>query len=614
MMHTFFNSTDPACREPVGAIPVGQGITFTLHLPAEYGTLSPRLIIHRDGQPQAELIMEMHERGADGTLYRVRFMPGEVGLYFYHFDLYSDFRKIYRGKLGEGYLSWESGPEWQITVYDKDFATPECYKGGVQYQIFPDRFKESRPKPMPFADRVYRANKHGEPYFWPTETGGSLNLDYFGGDFAGIQEKLPYLQEMGVTYIYLNPIFEAHSNHRYNTADYLNADPLLGTNEEFSALCDAAKKHGIRIILDGVFSHTGSDSRYFNREGRYGNGGAYHDVYSPYRCWYDFSPRYKCGYRSWWGFDTLPEVNEDTPSYRNFICGKGGVIDTWLSRGASGFRLDVADELPDDFIEELRKAVKAHGPDKLLMGEVWEDATTKIAYDKRRTYLLGKGLDCVMNYPFRNAVLDFLHGCPVEEIADRILSICENYPAPALHCLMNFLSTHDTERAITALAGESLEGHDRYWQSGRRLSAVQYERGIKMLTMAYAMIFTLPGVPSIYYGDEIAMQGYRDPFNRAYFDWESSESRVRPVLRQLAELRAECDAFRSGDFQLVKAEGDILHYRRVGKTQSAEMIFNRGDHLLCETAFGKAAEVNPHGFTILVEDNVRPLPGYFKIR
>ena len=414
--------------------------------------------------------------------------------------------------------------------------------------------------------------------------------------------------------MYLNPIFEAHSNHRYNTADYLNADPLLGTNEEFSALCAAAKKHGIRIILDGVFSHTGSDSRYFNREGRYGNGGAYHDPYSPYRCWYDFSPSYPCGYRSWWGFETLPEVNEDTPSYRNFICGKGGVIDTWLSRGASGFRLDVADELPDDFIEELRKAVKAHGPDKLLMGEVWEDATTKIAYDKRRTYLLGKGLDCVMNYPFRNAVLDFLHGRPVEEIADRILSICENYPAPALHCLMNFLSTHDTERAVTALAGESLEGHDRYWQSGRRLSAVQYERGIKMLTMAYAMIFTLPGVPSIYYGDEIAMQGYRDPFNRAYFDWESSENRVRPVLRQLAELRAECDAFRSGDFQLVKAEGDILHYRRVGKTQSAEMIFNRGDHLLCETAFGKAAEVNPHGFTILVEDNVRPLPGYFKIR
>lgn len=615
MPHIFFNSMDPACRNPVGAVSLGTGITLTLHLPAEYGLLKPRLMIHKDGQSQAELLMETLDRNSDGSFYRIRFTPNSAGLYFYHFDLYSDFRKIYRGQLGEGYLSWEDGVEWQITVYDRDFSTPECYKGGVQYQIFPDRFFESRQKTMPFADRVYRSNKQGEPYFWPNEAGGSLNLDYFGGDFAGIQQKLPYLQDLGVTYIYLNPIFEAHSNHRYNTADYLNADPLLGTNEEFTALCAAAKERNIRIILDGVFSHTGSDSLYFNREGRYGSGGAYHDPYSPYRGWYDFSSEYSCGYRSWWGFDTLPEVNEDTPSYRKFICGKGGVIDTWLCRGASGFRLDVADELPDDFVEELRKSVKSHGNDKLLIGEVWEDATTKIAYGKRRTYLLGKGLDCVMNYPFRNAVIDFLHGFPVKDIAERILSIYENYPKPALDCLMNFLSTHDTERAITALAGDPIGNHDRYWQSGRKLSAVQYEKGIKMLNMAYAMIFTLPGVPSVYYGDEIAMQGYKDPFNRAYFDWNSSESRIRPVIRQLSSLRAACDAFRDGSLQLIRAEGDILHYRRTGSTMSAEMIFNRGNHLICETAFGKNAEVNPYGFTILVEDNkTSAVPEYFKVR
>ena len=185
------------------------------------------------------------------------------------------------------------------------------------YQIFPDRFFEGRPHPvMPFADRVYRANKQGEPYFWPNEQGGQLNLDYFGGDFEGIRKKLGYLQELGVTWIYLNPIFEAHANHRYNTADYLNADPLLGTNEEFTLLCREAKEKGIRIILDGVFSHTGSDSLYFNREGRYGQGGAYHDPNSPYRSWYDFDPKYPCGYRSWWGFETLPEVREDDPAYQ----------------------------------------------------------------------------------------------------------------------------------------------------------------------------------------------------------------------------------------------------------------------------------------------------------
>ena len=190
---------------------------------------------------------------------------------------------------------------------------------------------------------------------------------------------------------------------------------LLGTNEDFEALCTAAKKYGIGIVLDGVFSHTGSDSRYFNREGRYGEGGAYRDPNSPYRCWYDFSPQYKGGYRSWWGFETLPEVNEETPSYVEFITGPGGVIDTWLRRGAAGFRLDVADELPDEFIEKVRAAVKRVSPEKFLLGEVWEDATTKFGFNKRRTYLLGKGLDSVMNYPFKNAVLDFVKGKPAEQ-------------------------------------------------------------------------------------------------------------------------------------------------------------------------------------------------------
>lgn len=614
MDHIYFDSFDSAFRSPVGAVRAETPITLTLATPADFGYLQPRLVLHRDGGEQELIVMNFTHSEDDVNYFSTVFIPYEPGLYFYHFDLYSDFRKICRAPMGKGYLTWEDGEEWQITAYERDFTTPDCYKGGVQYQIFPDRFYESKVKPMPFTNRVYRTNKHGEPYFWPNENGGSLNLDYYGGDFAGIQEKLPYLQEMGVTYIYLNPIFEAHSNHRYNTADYMNADPLLGTNEEFTALCKAAEKVGIRIILDGVFSHTGSDSIYFNREGRYGSGGAYHDKFSPYRSWYDFSPNYKCGYRSWWGFDTLPEVNEENPGYRNFICGKGGVIDTWISRGASGFRLDVADELPDDFIEEIRKAVKAHGNDKLLIGEVWEDATTKIAYDKRRTYLLGLGLDCVMNYPFRSAVLDYIKGTDTVAIADRIMSVCENYPKPALDTLMNFLSTHDTERAITCLAGAPMEGHDRYWQSGRRLSAVAYEQGIKRLTMAYALIFTLPGVPSIYYGDEIGMQGYKDPFNRAYFDWESTENRVRPVLKNLAELRKSCDAFYDGKMEIVKAEGDILHFRRVGKTQTAEMIFNRGGSLVAVEAFGKYTEVNPRGFSILVEDNEQTQPGYFKIR
>ena len=605
-MDHLFNSLDSAYKTPRGAVRAGEPLRLALTIPEHYGFVEPRLVFTKDGGDPVEYRMDFKGCVEGVNHFRLSLTLDEAGLYFYYFDLYSDFRKLYRGELGEAVLSWTAGACWQLTVYEADFATPKALRGGVMYQIFPDRFFEGRPHPvMPFADRVYRANKQGEPYFWPNEQGGQLNLDYFGGDFEGIRKKLGYLQELGVTWIYLNPIFEAHANHRYNTADYLNADPLLGTNEEFSRLCREARKRGIRIILDGVFSHTGSDSLYFNREGRYGQGGAYHDPNSPYRSWYDFDKKYPCGYRSWWGFDTLPEVREDDPAYRQFICGKGGVIDTWLSRGASGFRLDVADELPDDFIESIRKAVKAHGPDCYLLGEVWEDATTKEAYGVRRTYLLGKGLDGVMNYPFRNAILSFLRGGSALSSAEQLTAICEHYPAPALHALMNHVGTHDTERILTALEDEPAEGRDRYWQSGRRLPRPKYDHGIRLVRLAYAMLFTLPGVPCIYYGDEVGMQGYRDPFNRAYYDWDSTENRIKPLLRQLAKLRKECDAFWEGDFRVTRADGGLLQYRRTGPTETAEIAINRTPRLLATRALGKVTEVDPFSFTVVVEDTAK---------
>ena len=615
MPHTFFNSRLPRYKTPFGAIAAGTPVTLRLDVPGSFGYVDPHLVLTKDREDPVHYRMEYTGQSDGVNHFAVTVTPTTSGLYFYYFDLYTDFRKICRAPGAEGRLTWVLEDSWQLTVYEPDFQTPDWIKSGTMYQIFPDRFYEGDPdKTMPFADRIYRADKEGEPYFWPTEQPeGYLNMDYFGGDFLGIQKKLPYLKGLGVTCIYLNPIFEAHANHRYNTADYLKADPLLGTNEDFAALCQEASRQGIRIILDGVFSHTGSDSRYFNREGRYGPGGAYRDRHSPYRSWYDFDSGYACGYRSWWGFETLPEVEEESPSYIDFVCGPGGVIDTWLGLGASGFRLDVADELPDDFIEKIRAAVKAHGADKLLIGEVWEDATTKEGWGRRRTYLRGHGLDTTMNYPFRNAAIDFVRGADAAAVADAILSICENYPKPALDCAMNFLSTHDTERAITAIADEPTNGRDRFWQSGRRIPLSRMDDAVRRELLAYALLFTLPGVPCIYYGDEIAMQGYRDPFNRAYYDWNSTERRLRGPLANLAELRRSCDAFKGGAIEWVEAAGDVLHFRRVGRTQTAEIILNRGEHLLATQAFGKAAEVNPLGFTILVEDNAPKNVGYFKI-
>mgnify|MGYP000492426747 CR=1 FL=1 len=616
--HIFFNSRCAEYKTPFGAVPAGPTVTWRLTVPERLGYVDPHLVLTKDREDPVHYRMNFDGQTPGVNHFVFQLAPTTSGLYFYHFDLYTDFRKIYRTANGEGELTWVNGLDWQLTVYEPDFKTPDWIKDGTMYQIFPDRFYEGVPnKPLPFADRIYRPDKTGEPYFWPNEQSeGYLNMDYYGGDFAGIQQKLPYLEELGVTCIYLNPIFEAHANHRYNTANYLKADPLLGTNEDFAALCAEAKKHGIRIILDGVFSHTGSDSLYFNREGRYGPGGAYRDRNSPYRSWYDFDSGYVGGYRSWWGFETLPEVDEETPSYVEFITGPGGVIDTWLRRGAAGFRLDVADELPDEFIEKVRAAVKRVSPEKFLLGEVWEDATTKFGFNKRRTYLLGKGLDSGMSYPYKNAVRDFVKGKPAEQAMTEILTICEHYPAPAMDTALNFLSTHDTERALTVIADEPANGRGRAWQSGRCVTGEAYEEGMLRLRMAYAIIYTLPGVPCLYYGDEIGMQGYRDPFNRAFFCWDSHEERLRPVLAQLAQLRHSCEAFRTGELRVLRAEDGILHYQRIGKTETAEIIVNRSEHIIVEPlASGKHTEVNPMGFTIVVEENGHnPNHSYYDIQ
>mgnify|MGYP001409598848 CR=1 FL=1 len=388
--------------------------------------------------------------------------------------------------------------------------------------------------------------------------------------------RVPYLCDLGVSCIYLNPIFEAHANHRYTTANYLKADPLLGTNEEFAALCAAAAKEGIRIILDGVFSHTGSDSVYFNREGRYGPGGAYRDRNSPYRSWYDFDSGYPSGYRCWWGFETLPEVQEDSPSYIDFVCGKGGVIDTWLGLGASGFRLDVADELPDAFIERIRQAVKAHGEDKLLIGEVWEDATTKEAFGRRRTYLRGKGLDAVMNYPFRTALIAYLRGGDADDFRETLEALRENYPPEAFLSLMNFLGTHDTPRILTVLGADNVPD-SKADRAAYCLSPAQRQIGLERLRLAALILFTFPGAPTVYYGDEAAMEGWEDPFNRAGYPWAQEDTDLKAHFAELARFRRSFPALQAGVLHWIWTSGPLLIFARELDGQLLTTVVNAAD-------------------------------------
>lgn len=538
-----------------------------------------------------------------------------TGLYWYCFCYDSPFGRmeITRFKYGEGVVS-PDGENWQLTVYEKNYKAPDMLENGIIYQIFPDRFFNSKsPKHNLPADRFLRDDWGATPEHRQTDSPCRMCNDYFGGDLQGICLKLDYLASLGVSHIYLNPIFEAHSNHRYNTADYLKIDPLLGNEEDLKNLCTQAKTRGISIILDGVFSHTGDDSVYFNKYNRYKTLGAYNSCDSKYYNWYSFNAwpeRFNC----WWGVPSLPEVNEANPHYSEFITGEGGVVDHWLNCGISGWRLDVADELPDSFLDKFYASVKSKNPDAVIIGEVWEDASNKFSYGSRRRYLLGGQLDSVMNYPFAQAIINFVKGGNAFDLMDTVLTICENYPRRCLKLLMNHIGTHDTQRILTALSGEAALGRGRDWQCHQKLSPDQRNHGLKLLQLAAVLQYTLPGIPSLYYGDEAGMEGYGDPFCRGCYPWQNQDKDLLDFYKQLGIFRRSCSAFADGDFNPIFAGLGIICYTRNDADTEVLVAVNRwkeSDFVLlderwnnCRVIFGNAPEnntlcVEAFGFTVL---------------
>ena len=378
------------------------------------------------------------------------------------------------------------------------------------------------------------------------------------GTFAGLREKIPYLKELGISCIYLNPIVEARSNHRYDTSDYHRPDPILGSMEDFEHLCAKAGELGIRLILDGVYSHTGADSRYFNRYGSYPGKGACQGKDSEYYRWYDFS-KFPDEYRCWWGFKDLPEVDEQNPKWQeDIVTGENSVVKLWLRHGASGWRLDVADELPDDVLELIRGSVKAVKPDAPVIGEVWEDAIIKESYGSRRRYALGSSLDSVMNYPFRDAVLAFMHGySDAHALCEFFISQQMNYPKPMYYALMNLLGSHDVERLRTALATNVwLRSLSREDQLKIYIGQEELERAAALQRLCAAIQFTIPGVPCIYYGDEQGMCGINDPFNRLPFR-EGDES-IHDYYAALAQLRNSSPVLSTGQASFMAANKDVL--------------------------------------------------------
>lgn len=574
-----FHSRNPIYRNPTGAVQAHTNIHFKLLVPREFRCSAARLMVGEEFTKQVKTLglFWCGMNGEDHEWWECDFTPEQSGLYFYRFEI-----DTWRGTLGiTSRFGGESGidefgaPEgecWQLTVFESQYQIPDWLSGGIMYQIFPDRFYRSgTTKYNVLQDRYLHQRWGSQPEWRPNHQGEITNSDYFGGDLEGIIQKLDYLQSLGITCIYLNPIFEAHSNHRYDTADYTKVDPLLGSKEDFKRLCKEANKRGMHIMLDGVFNHTGSDSIYFNRKGRYQTLGAYQSQESPYYDWYQFY-QWPEQYACWWNFETLPNVNETNETYNAYINGTDGVIQTWLKAGADGWRLDVADELPDLFLDDITKAAKQVKPTSMILGEVWEDASNKMAYGQRRRYLLGKQLDSVMNYPFREAIIGFLTGKNPAEMMELIMTVLEHYPPSAIHLLMNHIGTHDTERILTVLGGEPLNGRDREWQSRTKLSQEQRSRGLALLKLASLMQYTLPGIPCVYYGDEAGMEGYRDPFNRGCFPWGHEDAELVNWYRSLGKIRHSCEVLKQGTLEPYYADDDCFVYVRSDEAVGQKLL------------------------------------------
>ena len=562
-MEIYYNPLDPACKSVLGGVRQNESFTIRIFGKSDEPCI---FVLQRDGCEAQSLHMQNISGG-----WELQLSFAEPGLYFYWFRLGG--RRAALGEDRNAEFS-DSASAYQILVYRECFATPAWFKGGIMYQIFPDRFFKSGETLAEKGKWLHR-DWHETPEFRPNEKGKILNNDFFGGNFRGILKKLDYLQSLHVTVIYLNPIFRAFSNHRYDTGDYMQLDPMLGSEEDFAALVSECWKRGIRLILDGVFNHTGDDSRYFNKYGTYDEIGAYQSKDSKYYSWYNFR-HFPDKYDSWWGIDVLPAVNENCPSYIDFITGENGVLRRWMKYPLGGFRLDVADELPDEFVAKIRSAVKSANGDAVVIGEVWEDASNKIAYSTRRKYFQGEELDSVMNYPLKDAIINFVVSGNTSLLRRTVGMLLDHYPKCVLDSLMNILGTHDTVRVLTALGGVC--AYNKEEMAVLKLSAEQRAVATERLKIAAILLYTFFGVPCIYYGDEIGMEGYSDPFCRKPFAWDLIDEDILSHYRWLGELRSRYTVFRDGDYRELYHDDNCIVFERRKSKEAVITVANLGNN------------------------------------
>lgn len=567
-----FNSRKIECKSPYGAVKCGEKLS--LHFPiASWVSVDKMYVFIRLGGVSTPVEMRFEKSENGFSVYTADYVFDVAGIYYYRFEMRNRDGVWYygRGENGES-VCGENLPEWQLTVYKSSYKTPDFAKGNIIYHIFVDRFNRADGVKT---KRKYRLHESfSESPEVVSADGKYYADDFFGGNFNGIREKLDYLEELGVGIIYLSPIFKAFSNHRYDTGDYLKVDELLGTEDDFKRLLDAAHEKGMKIILDGVFNHSGADSLYFNKFGTYDSLGAYQSKSSPYYDWYYFK-KFPDEYACWWGCDNVPDLNKSNKDYRALVFGKNGVVEKWQKLGADGWRLDVVDELPIDFVNLLIKKIKSVNKDALVIGEVWEDASTKVSYGELRPYLLGDQLDGTMNYPFMNAIIAYVRDGDEKFFKDTVQSILENYPKETVYCLMNSLGTHDTVRIINALSDVRAHGWSKTHKLGYKLPDSEYEKAKKKLYLASVLQFTLPGIPSIFYGDEAGLQGFDDPINRRPYPWGSEDKEILAHYKKLGRIRRENRAVFSGGFNM-RDENGLVAYERTSGDDEILIAVNAG--------------------------------------
>ena len=569
-----------------GAFSVADTLTLTVTVPRALGAAAVVLRIAADGGSDRDIPLAFADTGRGVDTYRLVLSlsalcaPEAHGLFYYELLFLRGADTLFTDTAPDNVtytLGTHSGGRFRLLVYQAEFETPKSFHGKTMYHIFVDRFAPrggERP-----ADALYHENWNGEIEQFGAYRGAPVkNNEFFGGTLWGIIDKLDYLRSLGVGALYLSPIFKSASNHKYDTGDYATVDPQFGGEAALFALIAAARARGMGVVLDGVFNHTGADSRYFNRYGSYDTVGAYQEEKSPYADWFYFA-RHPDKYACWWDIEILPKLNLKNPAVHRYFVGRGGIVEKYTRMGLAGWRLDVADELPEGFLADLRRVVKSEtAGEGVVIGEVWENAADKIAYGRRRHYFEGDQLDSVMNYPLRRGIISFVREGDAGALAAVLRELWGSYPETVCHSLMNILSTHDTERILTTLGGVPDDG--RYTNAElcvMRMSEAERKMAVARLKIAAAIQFTVFGVPSIFYGDEAGLEGYHDPFCRRPYPWGREDKDLLAYYRTLGKIRVENEVLAEGEFILLRETAHAILYARKNEKGHLLVAANCGE-------------------------------------